>query len=399
MWIVRNYKMRNYCWKYQKIITLFRILAIMKNNRKTITKIFLYTVGLIVLVFFGLVASLWIMSPDKADPIKGPDGKVIPKSISTIEKITLGGIEQYLIIRGVDSTKPVMLFLHGGPGSPEFTFMKTCNRAIENDFVMVYWEQRGAGKSYSRHIPVESMNLGQFISDTRELSKILAKRFHQEKIFLMGHSWGSLLGILTVYKYPELFHAYFGIGQVCCQYKAERISFEWVKEQANKQNDRKAMEKLSKMTFPDSLADSEKWTNYLMSERAFVSRFGGGVTHQMKSLWPFVKGVLAAKEYSLSDKFNYMTASKFSLKYLWSDALNANLFNQIDSMQVPVYIFQGKYDYQTSYSVAKDFFDQLKAPEKEFFTFENAAHSPVLEDVDKFNSIVKEKVEGMKSAK
>ena len=137
-------------------------------------------------------------------------GKTLSGSISTIERITLGGQEQYLIIRGADTSKPVMLFLHGGPGSPETAFMKKTNLAIEKDFIMVYWEQRGAGKSYSKNMQPESMNIPQFVSDTRELSEYLAARFKQDKIYLMGHSWGSFLGIVTAYQHPELFHSYFG---------------------------------------------------------------------------------------------------------------------------------------------------------------------------------------------
>ncbi len=363
----------------------------MKKLIKKIVKVFLYFVAGLLVIILGLAATLWIKSPGKADPITDLKGETIIGSISTIEKITLGGQEQYLIIRGADTTKPVMLFLHGGPGSPEFAFMKKANQAIENDFVMVYWEQRGAGKSYSEQIPVESMNLSQFISDTRELSELLAKRFKQEKIYIMGHSWGSFLGILTAHQYPELFHAYFGIGQVCYQFKGEQISFEWVKKQASKYNNADAVEALSEMSFPDSLANSNTWLDFLMVERNYVTQFGGGGTHKMRGMWPMIKMVLDAKEYTFGEKMNYMSGSLFSLKHLWSDVINKNLFYSIDSMQVPVYIFQGIHDYQTPYSVAKDFFDQLKAPEKEFFTFENSAHSPVMEEVDKFNSIVREK--------
>ncbi|MDP4239879.1 MAG: alpha/beta hydrolase [Bacteroidota bacterium] len=368
----------------------------MTKTRTKITKVFLFIVGGVLVIILGLALTLWIKSPGKADLIVDSHGKTIPGSISVIEKVTLGGQEQYLIIRGADRNKPVMLFLHGGPGSPEFTFLKKTNRALENDFVMVYWEQRGAGKSYSRHIPVESMNLPQFIADTRELSILLAKRFNKNKIYIMGHSWGSLLGILTAHQYPELYYAYFGIGQVCSQYKAERISFEWIKEQARKQNNKKVILSISKMNFPDSLATSKTWSDFLMNERDYVGQFGGGITHKMTNMLPLVKTLLNAKEYTFGEKVNYMTGSMFSLKYLWPSVIRKNLFRDIDSMRIPVYIFQGKYDYQTSYEVAKEFYNQLKAPKKEFFSFENSAHSPIMEEVDKFNSIVREKTEGNK---
>ncbi len=358
---------------------------------KKMLLVFLYIVGVLLIIVAGLAVILWVKSPGKADPIADLNGNVIAGSISTIEKITLGGQEQYLIIRAKDITKPVMLFLHGGPGSPEIAFMKNSNQAIEKDFVMVYWEQLGAGKSWSKNILPESMNIGKFISDTRELSIYLANRFKQEKIYILGHSWGTLLGVLTAHKYPALFHAYFGVGQVAFQYKAEQISFKWVKEQANKYNDRDAQKALSKISFPDSSANDKTWVDYLMVERKYVTHFGGGLTHKTTGMWPVIKTLINTNEYTFNEKINYLSASLQSLKLLWPEVVNKNLFREIDSLQIPVYIFQGKYDYQTPYSVALEFYTQLKAPHKEFFTFENSAHSPLLEEVDKFNSIVRER--------
>ncbi len=360
---------------------------------KKFLKVILYILSGLVIIVLILAGILWAKSPGKAYPFTDSKGNTIPGSISVIEKVMLGGEEQYLIIRGADSTKPVMLFLHGGPGSPEYAFMKQTNQAIENEFVMVYWEQRGAGKSFNKNIQPESMTVDQFISDTKDLSEMLAERFNKEKIYLTGHSWGSLLGILTAYEYPELFYAYIGVGQVCNQYKGEQISFEWVKEQAKIKNDEKAVKELSEMNFPDSSASIESWLDFLMLERIYVTQFGGGVTREMTGMWPVIKMVLDTKEYTFGDKLNFMRGSMFSLEQLWPEVLEKNLNNDIDSMQVSVYIFQGKFDYQTPYSVAKDFYDQLKAPKKDFFPFENSAHSPLMEEPDKFNDLLKMIVE------
>jgi pimeloyl-ACP methyl ester carboxylesterase len=355
---------------------------------KKLLRIGLYILVGLVAIILILAAVLWIKSPGKADPFTNETGETLPGSISVIEKVKLGGLEQYLIIRGADTTKPVMLFLHGGPGSPELPFMKKLNRDIENDFIMVYWEQRGAGKSYSKDIPIESMNISQFISDTRELSEYLIKRFNREKIYVMGHSWGTLLGLSTAYQYPELYYAYFGVGQVAHQYKGEKISFEWVKQQAIEKNDNDAIEELNQLVFPDSLADVDDWANFLMKERQYVNKYGGAMRN-MKSMWPMISMVLNTKEYTFADKINYSISNLFSIKNLWLDVINSNLNVSVDSMQIPVYIFQGIHDYQTPYTVAKDFFENLKAPQKEFFTFENSAHSPLMEEAEKFNSIVK----------
>ena len=216
------------------------------------------------LVALGLVLVLWMKSPGGAEPITDADGKTIDGSISVVEKIVLGGQEQYLFIRGANTAKPVMPLCMEGRVARTSPFMKNYNRDIEKDFIMVYWHNLERGSPIRKTFPLESMTLAHFISDTKELSKYLAKRFNQEKIYIMGHSWGSLLGILTAYQYPEQFHAYFGIGQVAHQYKAEKISFKWVREQALQQNDKDAIKKLSAMTFPDSLATSTDWIAFIM---------------------------------------------------------------------------------------------------------------------------------------
>ena len=352
----------------------------------------MYIAGGLFVIIIGLGVTLWIKSPGKADPITDLNGKALKGSISTIEKMTLGGQEQYLIIRGTDTTKPVMLFLHGGPGSPETALMIALNPTIENDFVMVYWEQRGAGKSYSNNIPPETMNLKQFISDAQEVSEYLIKRFGKEKIFIMGHSWGAFLGILTAYQHPDLYHAYFGVGQSCKQYEGEKVSFDWVKEQASLQNDKKGMRRLSKSTFPSINADSDEFIKFVMQERKFVNKYGGAI-HGETSMRSLLKFILKADEYSFKDKINYMRGNMFSITHLISTQIQTHLSQEIDSMQVPVYIFQGKYDYQCPTQTAKEFYDQLKAPNKDFFIFENSAHSPNIEEPKKFNAIVLEIVQ------
>lgn len=236
------------------------------------------------------------------------------------------------------------------------------------------------------------MNLEQFISDTQEVSEYLIKRFGKEKIFIMGHSWGSFLGILAAFQHPELYHAYFGVGQSCMQYEGEKVSFDWVKEQAVLQNDKKGMRRLSKSTFPSKNADSDEFIKFVMQERKYVNKYGGAM-HGETSILSLLKIILKADEYSFKDKRNYMRGNKFSISHLHPTQIQTDLSKEIDSMKVPVYIFQGKYDYQCPTQTAKDFYEQLKAPTKDFFIFENSAHNPNIEEPKKFNAIVLEKVQ------
>jgi pimeloyl-ACP methyl ester carboxylesterase len=361
--------------------------------KRKILKAIVYIISILALMIIVLTITLWVKSPGVTQTILDAEKKPVEGSISEIRKIMLGGLEQYIIIRGADKTKPVMLFLHGGPGSPEAAFIKHYNPEIEHDYVMVYWEQRGAGKSYSKSIPTETMNLQQMIADTRELSEYLASRFDREKIFVMGHSWGSLLGMQTAYQYPDLFHAYFGIGLACHQFKGEQLSYRWALDQAVEQNDHKAIETLENLVFPDSTGNIDQWLNYLMKQRRYVNKYGGGTTREMPGMWPLVKIVMNSGIYTLGEKMNFMNSNMFSLENMWLDVINTNLFNEIDSMKVPVYIFHGTYDNTTPYPLAKDFYEQLKAPQKGFFSFENSAHSPIMEEPEKFNGILRELTE------
>lgn len=338
----------------------------------------------------GLLLTLWwINSPGTAESIKDSAGRNLPKSISVIDTVILGGLKQYLIIRGADSTKPIMLFVHGGPGGPEAVMMKEMNPGIEKDFVMVYWEQRGAGKSFHKNIPPETMNLDQFVQDASELSKILIHRYRREKIYIMGHSWGSLLGLLTAYRHPEHYYAYFGVGQIASQYRGEYVSYQWAREQAQQRNDTLGIRELNNLKFPDSPATNKAWDDFLGVERNYVMKFGGGATHQMTSIIPFVKMVFLAHEYTIPEKLNYVKAADYSMPFLWPEVIKSNLFEGIDSIGLPVYVLQGRFDFQTPYPVAKDFIQHLKAPDKAFITFEQSAHSPNMEEPSYFNSTVR----------
>ena len=309
------------------------------------------------------------------------------KSLKSVEKLIIGKIEQYIIVQTKDSSKPVMLFLHGGPGVPEYFIMKKENQELLKYFVMVYWEQRGAGKSYCRDKKNCNLTTRQLIEDTRELSEYLTKRFNKEKIYIMGHSWGSMLGLLTVHKYPELFYAYFGTGQVTNQYEAEIESLEFVKSRATKLGDKRGLKKLTALELPKPLADVKEWDYYLRVHRKYLLKYGG-TYHQKVSMLKFLKDFLLASEYTLKDKIMLIPSAFYSLKCLWRDVVTIDFFKEIQAVDVPVYFLQGVHDYQVSYHLAKEYFDTLKAPKKEFFTFEHSAHSPITEEYNRFNEIV-----------
>ena len=348
----------------------------------------LFIPGTILFIFASLLIFVLVNSPGSSMPFLTNDGKKVPGSIAVIKTININGLNQKMIIRGRDSTKPVLLYLHGGPGDPEFPFVHQFNPGIEDMFVVCYWDQRGAGLSYSKNIPPETMTLSQFVDDAGKVTEYLIHRFNRKKIYLLGHSWGTMLGSFTVNKYPDLYYAFIAVGQVGDQVKAERISYDFVLSRAKELNDKKAVRNLEKIG-PPPYPDPKEAINKMTVERKYVIKYGGAI--KRGNFYPqAIKPLLFCKEYRLKDKINYLKGMKLTKSYLWDVIMKSNLFKEIPSQKIPVYIIQGTSDYETSYVIAKEYFDSLQAPLKRFYTFDNSAHSPIFEEPEKFDSVLKE---------
>lgn len=342
-----------------------------------------------------IIIFLFIVSPGKTSPILDSDGNTVTNSIAVIEKPIIGGIPQGIIIRGENIRNPVLLYVHGGPGAPSYPTCKNDLKKLEKIFTVCYWEQRGAGMSYSANIPVASMNLNQMAEDAAQVTRYLMNKFNKQKIYMLGHSWGSLLSSFTIHKYPELYYAYIGIGQIANTYLSEKESYRFVREEAENRNDKNAQIEISRLRFPDIKAAGKEWYDYYMTQRKYVLEYGGARYRQSKSYMDIAKAVLFCREYTIPDKLNYFAGAKFSQIHLDSFMVNINLNDVLTEQYIPVYIFQGLHDHQTDYSVTKEYFDHLKAPVKKFYTFDNSAHSPHLEQYDKFDKIVKTDILGI----
>ncbi len=162
-----------------------------------------------------------------------------PKGISSLEELTLGGEKQWIFIRGTDQKNPVLLFLHGGPGAPMLGISgsRKYDTEIVKHFTVVHWDQRGAGKSLNSDIRVDSITIDRFVEDCNELIDYLRNRFHTQKVFIVGHSWGTIIGIKTAYKYPEKIHAYVGVAQEINGYEQQKVSYDFIVEEAEKSGD------------------------------------------------------------------------------------------------------------------------------------------------------------------
>ncbi len=220
---------------------------------KTVLKILLWLLAAFFVLLIGAIGFIWFKSPGITPPFDNA-----PNSIASIEKYDLNGEEQYVILRGRDQSNPVVLFLHGGPGSPEYPAFYEYNRALEDDLTFAHWEQRGSGLSYNTDVDMSKVTLSQMVADGISLSEKLVERFGKQKIYLLGHSWGTMLGMHMIKERPDLFHAFFAVGQVSNQRLGEQISYDWVLDRAQADGNEKAVEELS-MLDPVMAVDDPKY--------------------------------------------------------------------------------------------------------------------------------------------
>jgi pimeloyl-ACP methyl ester carboxylesterase len=349
----------------------------------------LMTVSSLLVCILLLVGVLLVWSPGKPLPFVDDNGKPLAGSISEKIFVNINGVEQGMFIKSKDGNNPVLLYLHGG--MPFYFLTETYPTGLEDEFTVVWWEQRGSGMSYSPNIPPETMTLEQMIADTLEVTNYLRHRFGKEKIYLMGHSGGTFIGIQAAARAPELYHAYIGMAQMSNQLKSEKLAYDYMLEQFKANGNTNMVRKLeaAPVTMTDSIPDA-----YLALRDPAMHSLGIGTTHNMNSVitgifWPS----LTFRQYTLMDKVNLWRAkARNGVSVLWETNLATDLSQQVPALDLPVYFFEGVYDYTCSYTLAKEYFAQLNAPVKGFYTFGQSAHSPIFEEPEKTLKILQEDV-------
>jgi pimeloyl-ACP methyl ester carboxylesterase len=337
----------------------------------------------------GHILLLW--SPGKPKPFVDEHGRPLAGSISEKIRVNINGVRQGMFIKSKDGSSPVLLVVHGGPGMPDYFLTQRYSTGLENYFTVVWWEQRGTGLSYRADIPRETMTAEQFIADTLEVTNYLRHHFGKDKIYLLGHSWGSYLAIQAAAKAPELYHAYIGMAQVSYQLKSELLAHEYMLDQFGRNGNRAMVRKLeaAPVTMTDGTSDA-----YLAVRDGAMHRLGIGTTHDMKSV---ITGVFFAswrfREYTLDEKVNLWRGRSFSRSFgMWDKMIRTDLTEQVPELKIPVYFFSGIHDYTVSYVLSKDYLERLRAPLKGFYTFPDSAHSPILEEPRRAEKIFREDV-------
>lgn len=322
--------------------------------------------------------------------------KIENPGIDRMEMVEIGGIQQALYIRGQSVDNPIILWVHGGPGNSMMPLLHLYQYAWENDFTVVNWDQRNVGKTYFANDPMavlQTMSAERVLEDVHEVTAYLKQQFNKEKIILVGHSWGTVLGTMAVQTYPEDYSAYIGISQVVKMADNERVGYEKTLEVAKatgKQNDIKALEAVA--PYPPS----KYGPNYMadmMTVRTYQSKYGLSVNMGLGD----VIRILATPYYSFNELKNSFLFNQLNVfnnqggvvQFLMEEA---DIRNYGTDYQVPVYYIMGANDYNSPYLLAKSFFDEIVAPDKQIFSILDADHMPFLSSKAEFDRILLEKI-------
>ncbi len=320
-------------------------------------------------------------SRDHATAIIGNWRKIVsPRGIDERLEIPVGGTRQWISVRGRDSRNPIILMIHGGPASPETQTSWTWQSDWEDYFTVVQWDQRGSGKSYVANDPAvigPTLSLKQIAADAAEVVQYLRAKYGKDKIFVIGHSWGSLVGLTLAHQHPEWLYAYIGMGQVINGKENERVGYRLTLKLAEARNNGTAVAELKSIA-PYPEADGSVPLAKINLERKWSVSFGG-LTYGRQGLSYYSDLAQLSPDYSLEDVAAVDKGASLSLPRLLPDLLNFN-YTDITRFDCPIFMFEGRYDLTTPSQVTADWFKHLEAPKKGFVWFENSAHMIEVEE-------------------
>lgn len=357
------------------------------NWKKRVGVRIMVVIGALIGILFFVIGSVIVLNSGDPKPYLHAQGELLPDSISEKGFITINGTNLGYIIKGKNINNPVLLYLHGG--MPDYFLTQAYPTGLDELFTVVWLEQRGSGLSYSESDDLQSITAQTHLEDIQAFTLYLRDRFSQDKLYLMAHSGGTYLGVKTIEKFPEYFHAYMGIAQISQQKMSEKLAYDYILEQySNDPKKRKLVETLK--AHPVVMTENIP-LEYVKIRDYAMHDLGIGTMHDMKNI---VKGLflpsLLFKEYRVKEKIQLWKAKASSgISSVWEEILSSDLSEESTVFAIPVYFFHGIYDYTCSYDLAEAYYEKIQAPEKAFFTFSHSAHSPIFEEPEKCIEIIK----------
>ncbi|MBU44585.1 MAG: hypothetical protein CMN76_15295 [Spirochaetaceae bacterium] len=332
---------------------------------------------------FLLISIVWYLQFSYTPAFRSVAGF---ESVSEIAEVEINGTRQFLVIRGADRKSPLLLVLHGGPGTPLTPLMRKHNADLEREFVVVYWEQRGAGKSYSLFMELHPFTLDQYVEDTRAVTNYLLDRFQRRKLLLLGHSWGSLVGLTAAHHYPDLYRAYIGVGQNIDFVRQESLAYSFTMEKAKHANDEEALNTLKEIG-PPQHGRYPTGEQAIRKQRSILARYNGD-SFRYNIEQAYTRAVIECTEYSWFEKALFTRGIQKSLQAAEQGLQPYNLFETVPQVKVPVYFVTGRHDANAAPQLVSEYFQKLRAPKKELLWLENSAHYPMLDEPEAFHRIL-----------
>ena len=344
--------------------------------------------GLTVVAGFALVAALTVALSQWlafTPPILDAGGSPRPGSIAVMERVELNGSRQWITIRGKNVDNPVLLFLSGGPGGSELPSTRLHLGELEDHFVVVNWDQPGAGKSYYA-VDIDALTPGRYIADGQALAQYLRQRFDEEKIYLMGESWGTILGIWLVRDYPELFHAFVSSGQMVNTTENDVMGYQLALEYLAKRGDSETVDKL-RANGPPPYTDGNLSLTY-MAYLGVLNDYMNEHAHGKGKDVDILVDAINEAEYGLFDKVNWLRGLMDVFNVVYPQLADLDFTTQAAELEVPVYFFVGRHDVNAMASLVERYHDVLEAPHKELIWFERSGHPPLYSEASKVIDIV-----------
>ena len=341
-----------------------------------------------VLLLIPVALAVWLVLPARTPPILGPDGEPRPGSVAELTTVRLGRHNQTILIRGASTDNPVLLYLSGGPGQSDLPYTRVLFSDLAQDFVVVSWDQRGTGKSYPALNPA-TLTLERVVADTLELTDYLRERFNEGKIYLLGESWGSTLGVLAVQERPELYYAFIGSGQMVSQRETDQRLFQEVLDLAERRGDEQlaaTMRAYGEPPYEDiPYANAFVMGHYNALYKPYTPPQAYSERGSAAGLGPY--GIFGS-EYNLIDKVNVLRGLIDMFTLMYPQLQDIDFREDVTELEVPVYILDGAAETSARRDLMLEWFDKLNAPIKRLYTFENAAHSVAFEQFRAFHEIM-----------
>jgi len=322
-------------------------------------------------ILLGLGASLLLAF---AYSIKSFTPPILAKdSIAELRELYVNGDKQYLLVRGANRNLPVLLFIHGGPGMPAMYLAHDFQRELEAHFVVVHWDQRASGKSFKADADPDQLSTSLLLSDMDVVVDYLRNELGTDRLWFVGHSHGSYLGVLYARRYDEKVCAFVGIGQVTND-SPTGPSFSLQTKFLENRREELGLD-------PDAVIDASNLEDLLFKS--------GSELFGETSFTPLLLSGLMAPEYNMSDSLNVAKGSSFSSRHMTYDMPRDLLANEWQ-FDVPVALIMGRHDMVTPTQLAREYYDRIEAPLKAWFEFEESAHFPHFEKPRQFTGALSE---------